>query len=292
MRVVGKALNAMFKRPFIIFFTGIITLIYCIIDYFNPITYLIMGFNRIGKGNFLESIVYAVQLLFNFVSNTRNAVKDIIIFLIFILVFSLILGIIFSGLFYVVNKALDGGPKTKGEFIRGIRKFAIRLSWVSFRVLISGLLVFIILLIAIIPAVVITRAWLSGKSELVAVVAFLDTLTVGVVFFGVMFFSAYVFFWYPAAVNIKRKTFSAAKYIADNNFWPLVIRILILEIILVVSHLILTYINVNLSTSNAGNPIFAYAMFIINWVFKTLFFSFFITYIFAYFKLGLKRVNN
>jgi hypothetical protein len=251
-----------------------------------------MGFNRIGKGNFLESIVYAVQLLFNFVSNTRNAVKDIIIFLIFILVFSLILGIIFSGLFYVVNKALDGGPKTKGEFIRGIRKFAIRLSWVSFRVLISGLLVFIILLIAIIPAVVITRAWLSGKSELVAVVAFLDTLTVGVVFFGVMFFSAYVFFWYPAAVNIKRKTFSAAKYIADNNFWPLVIRILILEIILVVSHLILTYINVNLSTSNAGNPIFAYAMFIINWVFKTLFFSFFITYIFAYFKLGLKRVNN
>ncbi len=292
MGSVRTALNIMLKRPFIVFYTGLITLIYCIIDYFNPVTYLLLGFNRIGKGDFLESIVYAIQLLYNSMVSTKNVFKDASLLLIFLVVTSIFFGFLLSGYFNVINNAVNGIPKLKGELIWGIKKYTLRMAWLLLRVIFFGLLIFIIMLIAAVPAVIITKAWISGRVELIAMMVFLDVLTVGVLLLGIVFFGVYVLFWIPASLNTAKKTFLKGKRTVDSGFWRVTVQCLVFGIVFLVSHFIMIYLNINLSHLKTGTYFYSYIIFAVNWVFKTFFFSLFITFIFLAFRLEQKMRFN
>ena len=280
MVALKRALYVILKRPFIICFTGFIALLYCIIDFYNPLTRILVGFDNIGKGDFLESIVYTIQLLRSTIMNTKNFLTDIIFFLLFLTLISIVLGVLLSGYFSIINKALDGIPKSRGELLQGTKKYGIRTAWVFFRVIFSGLLVFIILLIASLPAVIVTKAWLSGKTELTLVMAFLDVMTLGILFFGLIFFSVYVLFWFPSTLNFDKKAFSIAKRTADNDFWHVVLQLIIFEAAFLIIHFVLSLLSGSFPN---------FISFTVAWLVKTMFFTLFAVFIFSSFKVIRKK---
>jgi hypothetical protein len=287
MGAVRKALNIILKRPFIICFTAIITLIYCVVDYFNPVTQLIMGFNRIGKGDFLESIIYSIQILSNSVLTTRNFFRDAAYFFIILAALSIILGVMLSGFFNILNKAVEGAPKSGRDFFHGIKKYSIRTALVFFRIILIGIMVFVLMLIATVPAVIVTKAWVSGKVELIAVMAFLDVITFGVLIFGLMFYVIYITFWLPSSINYRKGAFFIAKKVADLDFWRIFVFYIVFGLAFLVSHMIITYLNAHLT----GTVVVTVILFIVNWLIKTLFFCIFLTYIFWAFKMGQKKLR-
>ena len=115
MKVLGKAVQAIMRRPFILVYFGFIALVYSIIDTWNPLTALLMGFNRLGKGDLLDMIIYSIQIFLNIMSNPQTALKALIVFIFILLFVSIVIGLIFSGYFNIVNNAVAKKEKYKGE---------------------------------------------------------------------------------------------------------------------------------------------------------------------------------
>jgi hypothetical protein len=286
MGAVRKFLGVVFRRPFIVIYTGFLTLMFCIVLDFNPLTSLIMGFNRIGKGDFLESIIYTIQILYNSIFGTKNFFIGAAIFIVFLVVLSIILGVILSGFFNIVNKAVGGTPKSGREFPEGIKKFAFRTSWLLFRAIVICFLVYILILISTVPAVILTKAWLSGKVELIAVMALLDVITCGVVILGFMFLAIYITFWLPASFNFGKRAFTMGKRAADVNFWRIFVHYIIFGVVFLGSHMIISNIKVGATGT------LTVSLFVIDWLIKTLIFCTYIIYLFSAFKRGQKSLRT
>ncbi|KNY27119.1 hypothetical protein [Pseudobacteroides cellulosolvens] len=286
MKVLGKAVQSIIRRPFILVYFGFIALVYSIIDSRNPLTALLMGFNRLGKGDFLDMIIYSIQILLNIMMNPGTALKALIGFILILLFASILIGLIFSGYFNVINNAVGKKEKYKGEFLEGIKKFFLRISFVSLRAVLVSIIVLIVTLVASVPAVIITKSWLSGRADLTVVAAFVDVITIGVIFLIFMFYSTYISFWFPASVNNSRRWFLTGKENADKFFWKISVRYIVFIVVFMVCHFFLAKINVNSADADFAMNIKKFAGFIANWVFNTLFFGFFITYVFSVYKIA------
>jgi len=290
MKVLGKAVQAIMRRPFILVYFGFIALVYSIIDTWNPLTALLMGFNRLGKGDLLDMIIYSIQIFLNIMSNPQTALKALIVFIFILLFVSIVIGLIFSGYFNIVNNAVAKKEKYKGEFFEGIKKFFLRISFVSLRAVLASIAILIVTLVASVPAVIVTKSWLSGRADLTVVAAFVDVITIGIIFLIFMFYVTYISFWFPASVNNNKRWFLTGKENADKFFWKISFRYIVFIAVFLVCHFFLAKINVNSADVDFTMNIKKFAGFIANWVFNTLFFGLFITYVFSVYKIAEKYV--
>jgi hypothetical protein len=278
MGAFRNAVFIMFRRPFIILFLSIITLVLCAIDYINPFSKILFNYSGIIGGNFFESFVSSLQIILS----PSFILAGILIITGLFLIISIAAGLLFSGYFNIINNSLDGKPKFKGEFAYGFRKYFFKVTAISFRVLFIGFILIMFLAVAAIPGVVITRTLILGKTGYLALTILVDIITAGVLFFAVMFFSIYVSFWYPAAINFEKNAYSIGKQTADSYFWPIVGKFLIFDLVYIITMVFLAY----------GGKLFSVQLvFIVNWVFKTFFFAAFITFIFSSYKILRENVE-
>jgi len=275
MAVFINTVRALLKRPFIIIFWSVAALAYYLVDY--NITRVLLHFEGAEETNILDSLIHILQFVFNFITDTKTLLPAVIYFIGFAFLLSVPAGLFLSGCFYVINNTVAGKKKAKGEFFAGVRKYFIRIWFITFRVLVLGFLFVLFMLVASVPAFIITKSVMAGKSELTAAAVLVDVLTAGVLFFGSVFFRTYILFWYMAAVSGASKPFSTGKKIVDDSFWNLLIRFFILDVTYILS------LNVFLKLNNQT------VLFILNWIFASIFFSFLITYLFAIFKVLKSR---
>ncbi|MCX8129042.1 MAG: hypothetical protein N3I35_02955 [Clostridia bacterium] len=244
------------------------------IDYLNP-TGVFLKFSTISSGDIFGSIVFLLQFILKLVIST----KGIVFIAVLLLAASLIIGLVFSGYFGMVNNVLEGRPKIKGEFSAGFRKYFGRVFLMSFILLLFSILFVLFMLIASVPALVITKAAFAGKPGLYVTTVLVDLITVSVLFFGFMFFRIYMSFWYPATISYGKRAFTIGKRTADAFFWGLVRRFLAIDIVFILSQVI--FINIGGSL----------AVFAVKWAFYTIFFTFLVTYVFALFS-SITALNN
>jgi len=122
---------------------------------------------------------------------------------------------------------------------------------ISFEVILFSILFTIFMLIVTVPAVAITRSFLGGKTELLALTVLFDLITLMVLFFGFMFFRIYMAFWYPAVFNFKDSYFSIGKYAADTYFWKIVVMFLKFDVAFILFEFVLIFLNSVLPVSGA-----------------------------------------
>jgi hypothetical protein len=139
-------------------------------------------------------------------------------------------------------------------------------------------------MIASVPAVIITRAASLAKAQMMISAVFIDILTLVIMFFSVMFFRIYVLFWYPAALNLRKKAFWVGKRIADANFWNIVKGMVAFDIVYIAVRLLLVYAGNISGKGEVGSQSFSLVVLALKWAFNTLFFSVFAAYIFTLFK--------
>lgn len=236
MNIFNTTLRAIAKRPLIILIPAILLLLCSLINTYNPIIPFISGIASITGGTAFDSLISALQMLLN------PSFLPVILaaFIAIALLASLFTGIILSGYFNIVASAVEGREKERSEFIEGLRHYFSKVFLISLRAVPFMLFLAVFMLIASLPAIIVTKSTLSDKPELLIAAVFIDILTIAVMLFGFLFSSAYIFFWYPSALKTVKKTFTYAKRLVDRHFWGIILRILLFYIAFAAVHYLIS----------------------------------------------------
>ncbi len=282
MKGIGYFYKPIKKRPELLFIFGIITFIYCFIEY-NFIMPVANVVTVLRTGNILDSIMHLIQLVLNYVTNIKPA--SIIFTLIGLMAVSLVAGLFLSGYLNVLNSSFIDTKRVKGNFGKGVRKHFVKISRITFVVMLFSLVFVVFMLVVSVPSIVITNAAITDKPELLGVSIVLDFITIGIMFFSVMFFKIYMFFWYPAAINSDKKFFERGKRAADASFWSIVLRFVLFDILIILLQIVLFIINAQLSKQEGGffEALSVFVLLFVNWILKTVVFSSVISYVFSKF---------
>jgi hypothetical protein len=282
MEVFQNTVRILFRRPFVIVFFAVVTLAFCILDYF--LSSVVIGVTAFGSGNIFESAVSFLHLGYNLVTDWSMLLKFILLALGAVLGLALVVGFAFSGCMNIINNALDKKPKFQGEFIFGVRKYFTRVSLVNFIVILAAGVFVLFMLTATVPAMVVTRAVSAGNAGLLPVAVFLDLITLGVLFFSFMYFRIYILFWYPALLNSPRRALTMGKRAADSRFWTVMGRFFAFDIVFILFEVLFLYANFIMAQRDSGSLLNTVAIFTVNWAFKSIFFSLFAGYVFSTYK--------
>lgn len=268
MGALGNTIGAILKRPFIIIFFAIFSLGYSIVDYNVPVLNLIVLLNTFMDGDLYQSLFTIIQWILKIIVTF----KGILVITVAVIIISLLIAIVLSGYFSIINNTLDRKTKFKGEFGEGLRKYFIKIWIMSMIGMIITILFILVLMVAGVPALIVTKAAAVGKSGYFLTAVLVDFITVGVAFFGFMFLRIYLIFWFPSVFENDKKAFSKGKRLVDTYFWSIVVKFLLLDILFIIFQILAV---------NAGNSL---AFLPAKWIFNTLFFGFYITYVFSLFK--------
>ena len=268
MGPLRHAAAAIARRPSIICFAGAAAFVFCLANRYNPVVPVLTGLNRATGGDIFDNMISFLQIIME--PRAFNAMLPLLPFI--LLAVSLASGLILSGYFNIVNNALEEKQRTRREFADGLKKYFAGIAGTTFTVVLGGTVLLIFLMVASVPAVIITKSALANKPDLLIGAVLVDIVTACVIFFAVMFFKAYTFFWYPALYFCRKKAFRTGKHLVDRHFWTIAVRYLIFDIVFLAAMFLIKQIS---------NP---FVLFAAGWILASVFFALFTVYVFSLFK--------
>jgi MFS family permease len=268
MNIIKVSIQSSVRRPVVIILPAVLALAFFVINNYNPIMPVILGISSATGGSFFDGVISALQLIMD-----PSIIPGIGIFMAGVVIFaSLLAGIILSGYFHIIRNTLDGIKKTKNDFKAGIKKYFLRIFVITLKATLFTGLISCIMIVAAVPAIIITRAATTTKPELMLAAIFVDILTAGVLFFGFMFSRVYLYYWYPAAIKNIEKPFIYAKRLIDKHFWKIVSRFFLFDIVFA----IFIYFFIIIAS--------AVLKLLFGWIFATVFSTVMVIYVFQSFS--------
>jgi len=286
MNAFRNTLYVMLKRPALLALMGLVTFAVCILVYFNPIFNLLVGMGAISGSSIFENIIYVIQ----FVSKPSILIKILVGIFALSVVVAILMGLIFSGFFYMTNITLYRKKASARDFFTGVRRYFVRLS-IMFLIVINIIVAFVIaMLIASVPAIIITNSWMKNSHNVLAAMLFINIVTVGIIFIGFMFVRIYSLFWFPAVYNEQKNPYRTMKSMIDNCFWRIVLRFMAFDLVYILVQG--SIVAVNVSTDSSDNVVTNTVLFILSWIFNTIFFTLFNTYLFSVYKACKSKASK
>ena len=163
--------------------------------------------------------------------------------LIFCIILSLIISLVLSGYLYITDGALNGKEKERRKFSKGIRLNFNKFFLITLRAFIIMVIYVIFLLIACIPAIVVTKAAFMGNTDLLIPTLFIDLITIVTVFFCLMFYKSYILYWYPGVLKNIKKPFKIGRILANNSFWQIVSGLIVFDAVSIICLIAITMIS-------------------------------------------------
>jgi len=283
MGTFKNSVQLLAKRPLILFLTIIISFVICMVE--NLFITLFYSITMFKTGSRFDDYVNIIQFLIDAVLVPKTAVKIIILAVVFVVATALILALLLSGGFNILNSAAQGNDK-KGQngFVAGVKKYFLRMISLNLWTLCSVILFIIYVLIASIPAVIIFDNALNGTVNIFAGIL-LFVVTIVVIFFSFAFFRQYIAFWYPSAIIYDKNHFKIAKRISNLNFWPMLSRFIVFDIIVLLFNTVYIIANFSLANAQIVSGITNNILLIINIIFKSVFFALLLCFVFSSFKI-------
>ena len=282
MKGMGYFFKPVKKRPVLLLIIGIITFLYCFIEY-SFIMPIVFGLSILKTGNIFDSIMHLIQIVLNNIT-TINPV-NIVFVIVGVTAVSLIAGLVLSGSLNVLNSSLIDSAKEKKVFAKGIQKHYLKVFRITFFSILFLVLFLIFMVVVAIPSIVITSAATTEKPELLSVSGILNFITIGIMFFSFMFFRVYILFWYPATINFDKKLFAKGKRAADASFWSIVLKFIWYDVLIVLFQVALFYANTLLSKDESMlSEVLSVAILLFaNWIFKTVLVISILSFVFSKF---------
>jgi len=295
MGTLNNAIHLLAKRPSILVLTIILSTVICIVE--NLFMTLFYGMTMFKTGSPFDDYINIIQFVIDTIIVPQTAVKIIVVLVVLIVASALILALLLSGYFNIINNAVYGKSKKNGsEFIAGVKKYFIKMISLNLWTLCSAILFIIYVLVASIPAAIFIDNAFSGTLNILAGIL-IFIITIMVLFFSFAFFRQYIVFWYPSALVYDKKHFKMAKKISDNNFWTLLSKFIVFDIVILVFDALYIVANFSLANSQVVSGITNIILLVINIIFKTVFMAILVCFIFSSFKnyndkYQSKKINN
>ena len=269
--IIGNTIGIILKKPFIIVFWGVLMLAINLVGYLLPVFRTLFELGSISGSNPFEALMSFIQLIYSYLSDIKIVAISVVVLVLVLISIAVISGALMSGYLFKLNNAVSKKAGRRGEFSYGVRQYFNKISLMNFNVLVIGLVILTIIVVASVPALVITSASTGKGREMLPTVLFVDVLTGVVLFFGLMFYRIYAFFWYPAAINNGKKPFKEAKHITNKHFWKIVLVFAIFDLVYIAFQMLFVKLNENIY------------LLALKWVFTSIFYAI-TTYIFTAFK--------
>lgn len=255
--MIRTTVDAVIKQPFILITIGIIMLVLAIFNIFIPVMAMIIGIVNMTGGSLIDSVLAVIQML----TDPQNIPAILISSAALVIILSVIIGLLLPGYLLTVNDGLSNNAKTKHLFLLGIRKYFLKFFLISLRSTFFTEILGVFLLVSSVPAIVITRAALLSRPNLMLAAVFIDVLTVCVFFLCLSFYTIYTYMWYISSLTASKQPFRAGKAAADRSFWKMTMGLMAFDIVFVIGLFAVYMID---------NQVFRY---IAGWIFTTCFFT-------------------
>jgi len=266
MNIIKTTVQAVIKRPFILILIAVFMLVMALFNAFIPIMAIIIGIVNMAGGGIFESMLSILQMLID-----PGILPTLLIFLgVMTLLLSIAAGILLPGYLPVVGDAIAKGTNrqsTKSLFIGGLKGNFFKFFFMTIKTILLAILLVVFLTVASVPAIIVTRAALTTKPDLMFGALFIVFVTVGVLFMCFSFFKSYVFMWYIAASNGEKKPFKVGKAVADRRFWSLILNFFVFDVVFAAA-IYLIYLS--------GSRIVRYTA---GWAFASVFFITLVVYL-------------
>lgn len=293
MNKLVAAVKPFFKRYDLVIIFSLMALVYCIIEFFVFFP-LVLGMSVLKSGSVLEIVIYIIQFAFKYLFKAKYLIYGII----GIAACGILFGLIFSVVFYSLNNFLSKKAQPgvfKGEFLKsqylvGIKQHFLKMSLISASTILYSILFIAFMTVVTVPAIAVLRGQMEGKIDFLPLAVMLTVITAVVLFFGIMFFRAYILFWYPAAFNFKRKTFAIGKRAADTFFWEIVSFLVVFDIVFCSFQLLLILLNSLMAGGQGVGFLRFLVLILLNWIVKTVLFTILIVFVFSKFQQFKKKI--
>ena len=282
METISTAIRLLAKRPSILVLAITLSIILCVVE--NLFMTLFYGITMFRTGSPFDDYINIIQFLIDTVFVPQTAVRIILALVIFVLVAALILALMLSGCFNILINAVEGrAKKERNEFLEGVRKYFFRMISVNLWTISAFVLFCIYVVIATIPAAIFIDNAFSGAVNIVAGIL-IFIITIAVLFFSYAFFRQYIAFWYPAAFVYNKNHFKIAKKISDNNFWTLLSKFIIFDILIILFDALYVVATFSLAGAQSMSGAASSILLIVNIIFKTIFIALLVCFVFSSFK--------
>lgn len=268
MNIFNTTVQAVVKRPSIIVIIGLLMLAAAIFNAFIPLVAMLVGIVNMTGGGFLESILSLLQMLID-PANIKTVLISIAVLSV---VVSAAAGMLVPGFLLIVDNSVTKGAKGQGLLVKGIRSYFFRFFLMTLKTSLLTVLLVIFMLVASVPAIIVTRAVISTKQNLILAAVFIDLVTAGVFFMCLSFYRAYLYMWYVAASSGAEKPFKTGKAVADRKFWRIAMGLFCFDIVFTVA-IYLIY--------SSDSQLMRYAS---GWIFATAYFTTLAIYLIRLYK--------
>ena len=273
MDVIKATARAAVKQPSILVTAGILMLAAAVINVFVPAMAIITGIVSISGANVFDSLLSILQMLLD-----PGIVPTLLIALaVLSLLAAIAAGLLLPGYISAVDSGLSSGAGKRGLFADGIKRNFFRFFLMTLKTALLTVLAVVFLIISAIPAIVVTRAALTVKPDLMIAALFIDFVTIGAVFFSTAFIKAYIYMWYIAASKGESRPFKAGKAVVDREFWNLAFGLAGFDIVFA-AVIYLIYLS--------ESQIFRY---VTGWLFTTTFFTVLPVYLVRIYRRGSRE---
>jgi hypothetical protein len=273
MNIIRISGRIIFRNPMILLISVVLMFFVSAFNVFIPLVPLIKGISGVTEDGLFESVVALLQ----FVLDPEVLPAFIVLCLIFCIILSLIISLVLSGYLYITDGALNGKEKERRKFSKGIRLNFNKFFLITLRAFIIMVIYVIFLLIACIPAIVVTKAAFMGNTDLLIPTLFIDLITIVTVFFCLMFYKSYILYWYPGVLKNIKKPFKIGRILANNSFWQIVSGLIVFDAVSIICLIAITMIS---------SPLIK---FLLGWILGTIILITFVVFILKGYNEQLRR---
>ena len=266
MNIFRDTAKAVIKQPFTLILIGALMLVGALLNTILPVMPFLIGVINMTGGGVIESVVSLLQTIMN-----PSIIPILLITIAVItLIFSVVAGLLLPGYLLTVDNGLSTGGRKSGIFRENINGSFSKFFLLTVKTVLLTVVLTLFLMVATVPAIVVTRAAFSTNPNILLGAMFIDLITIGVLFMAISFFRIYVYMWYIAAAKGAPKPFKAGKAVADSLFWSMALKLLCFDLVFAVV-IFLIYLS--------DSQLFRYFA---GWIFTTAFFT----------TLGVYLVNS
>jgi len=276
MNYFKLVLTSYIKRPIIIVYFAIINLLFAVIGYFNPLSSIIKAYSKFITDSIAETIIMIAKEIY-----VINVIPYIIIGILFIsIIFAIISGLIYSGWFNMVYKAVRNRKALKTDIVDGIQKYFIKVSYVFFELYIAILGLFTVLPLVVAPAIIISNKAIENNNASFFNTNLMILVTSIVILFVILLLLVGILFKIPAIYYLEKKIIERSKLVLATSYWRNFGVVFIFLGVLVMGVYLIYSINIPAIVA------------ILNWLFSTIVLYLFSIYLFYGFSKSLEKFKK
>lgn len=228
--------NSFAKRPFLLIYISAVSLLYSVVQLFNPIISLFQNLGAIRSDSWTDSMIYISKELYT----PSNLLILLPVVGLACLILAVISGLVSTGYMSVFYGALTDSDDTNWQMILdGIKKSAIRVSLVFLQIYVAFSLFLMLLPVATVPTIILQQKAIDNGSANIFITTVLPILTIAVFILAGIFLAMVFIFRFPAIYYIKRRPIERAMTVVATAYWRYFLAVGVLMTVFVLNEYLL-----------------------------------------------------